>query len=46
MTTVTKVIARVGDPYPDITLPRLDGGDLVLGDLRGKRLLLSYWSSW
>lgn len=46
MTMVAKVVARMGHPYPDITLPCLDGGDLALGDLRGKRLLLFYWRSW
>ena len=39
--------ARVGDPLPDIRLPRLgSGGDLSLSTLRGKRLLLFFWGSW
>ena len=38
--------ASVGTPVPDLTLPRLDGGELHLGDLRGKRLLLFFWGSW
>ena len=38
---------RVGDPLPDIGLPRLEGGgDLALGSLRGKRLLLFFWGFW
>lgn len=37
---------RVGDMLPDIRLPRLSGGDLALGSLRGKRLLLFFWGSW
>lgn len=39
-------IARVGDRLPDITLSRLDGGQLALQTLRGKRLLLFFWGSW
>ena len=35
-----------GSPLPDLILPRLDGGELRFGDLRGKRLLLFMWGSW
>ena len=31
---------------PELTLPRLDGGELRFADLRGKRLLLFLWGSW
>jgi hypothetical protein len=44
--TGTRAIARAGDPFPDISLPRLDGGELVFRDLRGKRFLLFFWGSW
>lgn len=44
MTATT--ILQVGDPLPDISLPRLDGGTLALAQLRGKRLLLFFWGSW
>ncbi len=37
---------RVGSPLPDLALPRLDGGVLDLGNLRGKKLLLFMWGSW
>ncbi len=37
---------RVGDPLPDIVLPRLDGGELALHELRGTRRLLFFWGSW
>ncbi len=37
---------QVGDPLPDIILPRLDGGDLALRELRGRRRLLFFWGSW
>lgn len=36
----------VGHPFPDVTLPTLDGGELGIADLRGKRLLLYMWGSW
>ncbi len=36
----------VGLPFPEVTLPSLDGGDLSITDLRGKRLLLYMWGSW
>ena len=35
-----------GEPIPDLTLPRLDGGTLRFAELRGKRLLLFFWGSW
>lgn len=38
--------ANVGDPLPDIVLPRLGGGELRFGELRGRRLLLFFWGSW
>jgi len=46
MTTVTKPIARVGDTFPEIKLPRLNGGTIDFSDPRGKRLLLFFWGSW
>ena len=36
----------VGTSLPNIVLPRLDGGVLRFGNLRGKRLLLFFWGSW
>jgi len=35
----------VGSPLPPVTLPRLDGGEMHLGDHRGKSLLFM-WGSW
>jgi len=32
-----------GKPAPDVTLPRLGGGDLRLADLQGKVVLLEVW---
>jgi thiol-disulfide isomerase/thioredoxin len=37
----------VGDPMPDLKLNRLDGsGEIRLGALRGKVVLLDIWASW
>lgn len=36
----------VGDALPEITLPRLGGGELALTALRGKYVLLFLWASW
>lgn len=44
--TSTAEIARVGEAFPEVTLPRLDGGSLSIPDQRGKRLLLFFWGSW
>jgi peroxiredoxin len=35
---------RPGTPAPDFTLPRLDGGELTLTELRGQRVLLVFSS--
>ncbi len=45
MTMMTQAV-RVGTPLPDLTLPRLDGGTVGFGDLRGKKVLLFMWGSW
>jgi hypothetical protein len=44
--TMTAMTIDVGQTLPDLTLPRLDGGDLRFADLRGKKLLLFMWGSW
>ncbi len=43
---MTAMTTDVGQTLPDLTLPRLDGGDLRLSDLRGKKVLLFMWGSW
>jgi peroxiredoxin len=35
---------KAGTPAPDFRLPRLDGGELSLGDMRGRRVLLVFSS--
>lgn len=39
-------VRDVGDVFPDLALPTVDGGRLRLGDFRGRRLLMFSWSSW
>ena len=46
MATTVATRGRTGDRLPDITLPLLDGGDLDLASLLGKKLLLFFWGSW
>ncbi len=33
---------KAGEPAPEFTLPRIDGGELSLADLRGERVLLVF----
>ena len=42
----TTGIAGIGNQFPDIALPTLDGGELHVSDLRGKKVLLFMWGSW
>jgi len=35
-----------GAPAPDFTLETLDGGKLSLSDLRGKAVLINFWTTW
>lgn len=38
---------RVGLPYPDFSLPSIDGGaEVRLSDFRGKKILLFHFASW
>ena len=46
MATDVTVGTRVGERSPDWILPRLDGGELSLRELRGKKTLLFFWGSW
>jgi hypothetical protein len=38
--------ADVGQPVPDIVGTTLDGKELALSDLRGKKVIVNLWSSW
>lgn len=39
---------HLGDraPAPDFSLRKLDGGEVRLADLRGKRVLVHFWATW
>ncbi|MCH7483200.1 MAG: redoxin domain-containing protein [Chloroflexi bacterium] len=37
-------IFRAGEAAPDFTLPRVDGGEVTLSDLRGKPVLIEFGS--
>ncbi len=38
--------AQVGEPAPDFKLENLDGQSVSLSDLRGKPVLLNFWTTW
>jgi peroxiredoxin len=37
---------REGFSAPDFTLDLLDGGQVILSDLRGKAVLINFWATW
>ena len=37
---------RLGEPAPEWTLPTIEGGQLSLRSLRGRKTLLFFWGSW
>jgi len=43
---VVTVGMEVGQRYPDILLPDLDGGFSKVSDYRGKKVLLVHFASW
>ena len=42
----TNGVVAVGASLPAVAFPLLDGGELALHDLRGRKLLLYFWGSW
>jgi thiol-disulfide isomerase/thioredoxin len=40
------VIRVSGYSPPDFTLPTLDGGSITLSDLKGKVVLINFWTTW
>ena len=47
--TVSSAMAqpvRTGTPAPEIDLPTLDGGRVVLSKLRGHPVVVSFWGTW
>jgi peroxiredoxin len=40
-------VIRLPDHYPpDFTLPTLDGGSITLSELKGKVVLINFWTTW
>ncbi|MBB6452808.1 thiol-disulfide isomerase/thioredoxin [Salirhabdus euzebyi] len=37
---------EVNKPAPDFTLETLDGEELTLSDLKGKKVFLNFWATW
>lgn len=46
MSTQASNTPGVGDRFPEVSLPLLDGGELSFSNLRGKKVLLFMWGSW
>lgn len=38
--------ALLGDPVPELELPTLEGGEIALGDMRGRAVLVNFFNSW
>lgn len=41
-----KIGLKKGDTPPDFTLTSLDGEEVTLSDLRGKKVVLNFWATW
>ncbi|MGE7999130.1 peroxiredoxin family protein [Lysinibacillus sp. NPDC093190] len=41
-----KIGLKNGDTPPDFTLTGLDGKDVTLSELRGKKVVLNFWATW
>ncbi len=37
---------RVGEPFPDLALPTLEGSVQSISDFRGQKLILHVFASW
>lgn len=46
MATTIRTGTHVGERSPDWSLPRLNGGDLGPGAVRGTKTLFFFWGSW
>lgn len=46
MVTQASSVPGVGDRFPDVSLPLLDGGRLSFSSLKGKKALIFMWGSW
>jgi peroxiredoxin len=43
---MTTQAIQAGSTSIDVTLPRLDGGELNLAKTQGRRVLVFMWASW
>lgn len=41
-----KISKAVGDRFPDMTLPLIEGGESSLARFRGKKVILIHFASW
>lgn len=46
MVTTAQVGTALGEQSPGWSLPRLDGGELGPGAVRGTKTLFFFWGSW
>ncbi len=46
MNKVSQNILTVGQLIPDISLPTLNGDEINLSDLKGRKVILFMWASW
>jgi hypothetical protein len=46
VTESVKTAIKVGDLFPDVSLPATNGELIHLRDYRGKRLFIFMWASW
>jgi peroxiredoxin len=45
-TAAIQALPRVGQPAPDFTLKTLEGSTVSLSGLRGKPVVMNFWTSW
>ncbi|AMX83743.1 alkyl hydroperoxide reductase [Geobacillus subterraneus] len=45
-TSETEIGPEIGHAAPDLTMPTLGGEPVKLSDLRGKAVVLNFWTSW
>lgn len=39
-------VTQIGQPAPEVTFTKLDGGTITLTSLKGRPVLLHFWASW
>ncbi|MEM1179508.1 MAG: hypothetical protein AAGM22_14265 [Acidobacteriota bacterium] len=46
LTALPAAALDVGDPFPELILPTLDGDPLSVASFRGQKVALHVWASW